>query len=188
MKYIRLSIVMIFIFGLGYPALMTGIAQVFFPHQANGNIVYNDQKQAVGSELIGQSFEDPKYFHGRLSSISYDAASSGSPNYAPSNKEMMMRTEKAAEEWLQKNPEKTKEEVPLDLITNSASGLDPHISPEAALFQVPAVAKATGLSEEQLTNLVNKHTEGRMLGIFGEPRVNVLKLNLELQKLMEEKS
>jgi potassium-transporting ATPase KdpC subunit len=188
MKSIRLAIVMILLFGLGYPALMTGIAQAIFPHQANGSIVYNDENKAVGSELIGQSFQDPRYFHGRISSINYDASASGSPNYAPSNEEMIQRTEQAAEEWLKKNPGKTKEEIPLDLITNSGSGLDPHISPDAALFQVPAVAKATGLSEEQLKKLVNKHTEGRMLGIFGEPRVNVLKLNMELQKLMEEKS
>ena len=188
MKFIRLAIVMILLFGLGYPVVMTGIAQALFPHQANGSIIYNDKKQAVGSELIGQLFQDPKYFHGRISSIHYDAAASGTPNYAPSNKEMIQRTEKAAEEWLKKNPGKTKEEVPLDLITNSGSGLDPHISPAAAFFQVPSVAKATGLSEEQLNNLVKKHIEGRVLGIFGEPRVNVLKLNMELQKMIQNKS
>ncbi|WP_339172526.1 potassium-transporting ATPase subunit KdpC [Anoxybacillus sp. FSL W8-1294] len=188
MKCIRLAIVMILLFGLGYPAFMTGIAQTLFPHQANGSIVYNDENKAVGSELIGQSFQDPRYFHGRISSINFDAAASGTPNYAPSNKEMIQRTERAAEEWLKKNPGKTKEEVPLDLITNSGSGLDPHISPAAAFFQVPSVAKATGLSEEQLNNLVKKHIEGRMLGIFGEPRVNVLKLNMELQKMIQNKS
>jgi potassium-transporting ATPase KdpC subunit len=177
MKSIRLAMVMTLLFGLGYPTFDGRNCTSALPHQANGSIVYSDENKAVGSELIGQSFQDPRYFHGRISSINYDAAASGSPNYAPSNEEMIQRTGRAAEEWLKKNLRKIKEEIPLDLITNSGSGLDPHISLDAALFQVPAVAKATGLSEEQLKKLVNKHIEGRMLGIFGEPRVNVLKLN-----------
>jgi potassium-transporting ATPase KdpC subunit len=185
MKAIRLAVVMVVIFGLGYPLIMTGISQVLFPHQANGSIMYNAQKQAVGSELIGQSFNDPKYFHGRISSINYDAAASGTPNYAPSNEEMIKRTEQAAKQWLKQHPGKSVDDIPLDLITNSGSGLDPHISPEAARFQIPAVSKATGLSEQQLERLVNQHIEGRTLGIFGEPRVNVLKLNMDLQKLIQ---
>lgn len=188
MKAIRLAVVMFLIFGLGYPLVMTGISQVLFPHQANGSIIYNAKKQAVGSELIGQSFQDPKYFHGRISSIHYDASASGTPNYAPSNPEMIKRTEQAAKAWLKQNPGKSVADIPLDLITNSGSGLDPDISPAAARFQIPAVSKATGLSEGQLEQLVNKHIEGRMLGIFGEPRVNVLKLNLDLAQLLKAKA
>jgi potassium-transporting ATPase KdpC subunit len=184
MKAIRLAIVMIVLFGLGYPLVMTGISQVLFPKQANGSIIYNDDGKAVGSELIGQSFTDPKYFHGRISSINYDAAASGTPNYAPSNQEMIKRTEQAAKEWLAKNPGKSIADIPLDLITNSGSGLDPDISPAAARFQIPAVSKATGISVQQLEQLVQKHTEGRILGIFGDPHVNVLALNMDLQKWM----
>lgn len=184
MKAIRLAIVMLVLFGLGYPLVMTGLAQLLFPSQANGSIVYNDKHQAIGSELIGQSFTDPKYFHGRISSINYDAAASGTPNYAPSNKEMIKRTEQAAKAWLSKNPGKSIGDVPLDLITNSGSGLDPDISPEAARFQIPAVAKASGIAPDQLTKLVNQHTTGRFFGIFGNPHVNVLALNLDVQKLI----
>ncbi|WP_028776094.1 potassium-transporting ATPase subunit KdpC [Shimazuella kribbensis] len=184
MKAIRLAIVMVVLFGLGYPLAMTGVSQVLFPKQANGSIVYNDKGKAVGSELIGQSFTNSKYFHGRISSIHYDAASSGTPNYAPSNQEMIKRTEQAAKEWLAKNPEKSIGDIPLDLITNSGSGLDPDISPAAARFQIPAVSKATGVSVQKLEQLVKKHTEGRVLGIFGDPHVNVLALNMDLQKWM----
>ncbi|MDQ0418160.1 K+-transporting ATPase ATPase C chain [Croceifilum oryzae] len=188
MKGIRLAVVMIVVLGLGYPLAMTGISQLIFPHQANGSMVYNDQKQAIGSELIGQSFEGPQYFHGRISSIKYDGAASGTPNYAPSNEEMIKRTKEEADKWLAQNPGKSVGDVPLDLITNSGSGLDPHISPEAARFQIPAVAKATGLSNQQLEDLLKKHVEGRALGVFGEPRVNVFKLNLDLHKLIQAKA
>jgi potassium-transporting ATPase KdpC subunit len=184
MKAIRLAIVMIVLFGLGYPLVMTGISQVLFPKQANGSIIYNDDGKAIGSELIGQSFTDPKYFHGRISSINYDASASGTPNYAPSNKDLIKRTEQAAKAWLVKNPGKSVSDVPLDLITNSGSGLDPDISPAAARFQIPAVSKATGISTQQLERLVKKHTEGRILGIFGDTHVNVLALNMDLQKWM----
>jgi K+-transporting ATPase ATPase C chain len=187
MKAIRLSVVMIVILGLAYPLVMTGISQVLFPSRANGSIIYNNQHKAIGSELIGQSFTDPKYFHGRISSIDYEAAASGTPNYAPSNQEMIKRTEEAAKAWLKNHPGKSVGDVPLDLITNSGSGLDPHITPEAARFQIPNVFKATGISEQQLNQLVDKHVEGRTLGIFGEPRVNVLALNMDLQKLIPSK-
>nr|WP_233499937.1 potassium-transporting ATPase subunit KdpC [Geobacillus thermoleovorans] len=166
---------------------MTGLAQLLFPHQAKGSIIY-EKGRAIGSELIGQSFQGDSYFHGRPSSIQYDASASGSPNYGPSSKEMMERMEKDAEQWLKKVPGKTKKDIPIDLITNSGSGLDPHISPAAALFQVPMVAKATGLSEQQLTRLVKQHIEGRAMGVFGEPRVNVVRLNMAVQKLVEERS
>lgn len=188
MKAIRLAVIMITILGLGYPLLMTGISQVIFPQQANGSILYNAQKKPIGSELIGQSFQNPKYFQGRISSIQYDASGSGTPNYAPYNQEMIKRTEKAAKEWLKQNPGKSVGDIPLDLITNSGSGLDPHISPEAARFQIPSVMKATGLTEQQLKQLINQHVEGRMLGIFGEPRINVLQLNMGLQKLVQSKA
>lgn len=181
MKALRLSLILVVLFGLGYPLVTVGLSQLLFSSQANGSIIYNDQKQAIGSELIGQSFQDPKYFHGRISSVEYDGASSGSKNYAPSNKEMIERTQKAAAEYLKQHPGATLQDVPMDLITNSGSGLDPHITPEAAQFQIPRVAQATKLSEDDLRKLVTKHTEGRSLGIFGEPRVNVLKLNTDLQ-------
>ncbi|WJQ15460.1 potassium-transporting ATPase subunit KdpC [Geobacillus stearothermophilus] len=187
MRNIRLALFMIVLLGLGYPAAMTGLAQLVFPHQANGSIIYENGKP-VASELIGQSFQRDGYFHGRPSSIQYDASASGSPNYGPSSKEMMERMEKDAEQWLKKVPGKTKKDIPIDLITNSGSGLDPHISPAAALFQVPMVAKATGLSEQQLTRLVKQHIEGRAMGVFGEPRVNVVRLNMAVQKLVEERS
>ncbi|BBW97796.1 potassium-transporting ATPase subunit KdpC [Geobacillus icigianus] len=187
MRAIRFALLMIVLFGLGYPAAMTGLAQLIFPHQANGSIIYENGKP-VASELIGQPFQRDGYFHGRPSSIQYDASASGSPNYGPSNKELAERMKKDAEQWLNKVPGKEKNEIPIDLITNSGSGLDPHISPAAALFQVPMVAKATGLSEQRLTRLVKEHIEGRALGVFGEPRVNVVRLNMAVQKLVEERS
>jgi potassium-transporting ATPase KdpC subunit len=179
--------------GLVYPLVMTGIAQVAFPYQANGSMIERDGK-VVGSALIGQDFESDKYFHGRLSATTapdpkdptktvpapYNAANSGGSNLGPSNKALVDRVKGDLEKLQKENPGAP---VPIDLVTSSASGLDPDISPQAALFQVPRVAKARNLPEERVHQLVEDNTEGRLFGLLGEPRVNVLKLNLALDHL-----
>jgi K+-transporting ATPase ATPase C chain len=164
--------------GVIYPLAVTGIAQVIFPRQANGSIIVVDGK-AVGSELIGQQFDDPKYFWGRPSATNYNAAASSGSNYGPMNPALMdmvqarMDALKAAEP---SNPLP----IPVDLVTASGSGLDSHISVAAALYQVNRVASARGWGEAEVKSLVEKCTEGRQFGFLGEPRVNVLKLNLAL--------
>lgn len=177
---IRISFVIMILCGLIYPAVITGLAQVVMPEQADGSLIYNEDNQVIGSKIIGQNFTEPKYFHGRVSSIENDAAGSGSKNYAPSNEEMIQRTKDSVEAWKKENPNTPIHEVPMDLITNSGSGLDPHISPEAVYAQVNRISKETKLSDEDLKKLIESHTEGRELGIFGEKRVNVLMLNLDL--------
>jgi K+-transporting ATPase ATPase C chain len=178
--------------GLGYPLAMTGIAEVIFPYQAQGSLIERDG-HVVGSELIGQVFTSDKYFHGRPSATTapdpndstktvaapYNAANSGGSNYGPSNKALIDRVQGDIDTLKKENPSAT---VPIDLVTTSASGLDPHISPDAALFQVPRVAKTRNLSEDRVRQLVAEHTEGRLFGLLGEPRVNVLELNLALDK------
>jgi len=179
--------------GLVYPLAMTGIAVLLFPHQAQGSLVERDGK-IVGSELIGQAFTGDKYFHGRPSATNtpdpndatktvpapYNAANSGGSNLGPSNKALIDRVQGDIDALKKENPS---EPVPADLVTTSASGLDLHISPEAALFQVPRIAKARNLSEDRIRQLVEEHTEGRFLGVLGEPRVNVLLLNLALDRI-----
>jgi K+-transporting ATPase ATPase C chain len=179
--------------GLIYPLAMTGIAQVLFPRQAQGSLIERDGK-VVGSELIGQVFESDKYFHGRPSATTapdpndptktmpapYNAANSGASNLGPSNKALIDRVQADIDKLKQENPSMP---VPIDLVTTSASGLDPHISPEAALFQVPRIAKARNLPEDRIRQLVADQSEGRFLGLLGEPRVNVLLLNLALDQL-----
>jgi K+-transporting ATPase ATPase C chain len=179
--------------GLVYPLAMTGIAVLLFPHQAQGSLVERDGK-IVGSELIGQAFTGDKYFHGRPSATNtpdpndatktvpapYNAANSGGSNLGPSNKALIDRVQGDIDALKKENPS---EPVPADLVTTSASGLDPHISPEAALFQVPRIAKARNLSEDRIRQLVEERTEGRFLGVLGEPRVNVLLLNLALDRI-----
>jgi K+-transporting ATPase ATPase C chain len=179
--------------GLVYPLAITGIAQVIFPHQANGSLVERDGK-VIGSELIGQNFTSDKYFHGRPSATTapdpkdasktiaapYNAANSGASNLGPSNKALVDRVKGDIATLQKENPGKA---VPIDLVTTSGSGLDPDISPEAALFQVPRVAKARNLPEDRLRQLVEDKTEGRWFGILGEPRVNVLQLNLAIDRL-----
>jgi potassium-transporting ATPase KdpC subunit len=179
--------------GLVYPLVMTGIAQVAFPYQANGSMIEHDGK-VVGSALIGQDFESDKYFHGRLSATTapdpkdpsktvpapYNAANSGASNLGPSNKALVDRVKDDMAKLQKENPGTP---VPEDLVTTSASGLDPDISPEAALFQVPRVAKARNLPEERVRQLVEDNTERRLFGLLGEPRLNVLKLNLALDRL-----
>jgi potassium-transporting ATPase KdpC subunit len=179
--------------GLVYPLVMTGIAQVVFPYQANGSMIEHDGK-VVGSALIGQDFASDKYFHGRPSATTapdpkdptktvpapYNAANSGGSNLGPSNKALVDRVKGDLAKLQKENPGTP---VPADLVTTSGSGLDPDISPAAALFQVPRVAKARNLPEERVRQLVEDNAEGRLFGLLGEPRVNVLKLNLALDHL-----
>lgn len=164
-----------------YNLAVWAVAQAAAPDQANGSLIKNAEGQVVGSELIGQNFTEPGYFHGRVSSIDYDANASGSPNYAPSNPELKKRAEESLAAWKAENPEVPVSEVPIDLITNSGSGLDPQISPQAAEVQVPRVSQTTGISEDELRKMISDNTQGRSLGLFGEPAVNVLELNLDVQ-------
>jgi K+-transporting ATPase ATPase C chain len=176
--------------GLIYPLVVTGVAQAVFPRQANGSLITR-KGQAIGSELIGQSFDDPKYFWGRLSATSpypynaFDAqtltGSSGS-NYGPLNPALTDAVKARIQALKAADPGNTAP-IPVDLVTASGSGLDPDISPAAALYQVPRVARARGLSQEMVRQLVDQHIEGRQLEILGEPRVNVLELNLALDAL-----
>ncbi|PEY30099.1 potassium-transporting ATPase subunit C [Bacillus cereus] len=182
---IRVTFTFLVLCGLVYPLLVTGIAQAVMKDNADGSLIYNEKNEVVGSKLIGQNFKDPRYFHGRVSSIEYKAEASGSNNYAPSNPDLVKRVEKSVVDWKEKNPSVPVTEVPMDLVTNSGSGLDPDISPEAAYVQVDRISKLTNISKEKLNQLIKDQTEGAALGLFGEDRVNVLKLNLELQKLMK---
>jgi K+-transporting ATPase ATPase C chain len=170
--------------GVIYPLAVTGIAQALFHHQANGSLI-SDNGETIGSELIGQPFSDPRYFWGRLSAtaqIPYDAAASSGSNYGSSNPALLEAIQARIDALKAVDPENN-QPIPVDLVTSSASGLDPDISMAAALYQVPRVARNRGLSEEQVTALVHRFTEGRQFGILGEPRVNVLKLNLALDEV-----
>ena len=167
--------------GVIYPLAVTGIVQALFRHQANGSLI-SDNGETVGSELIGQPFSDPRYFWGRLSATGYDAADSSGSNYGPTNPALLEAIQARIDALKVVDPD-NQEPIPVDLVTSSASGLDPDISPAAAQYQVPRVSRYRGLSEEQVSALVGRFSEGRQFGILGEPRVNVLKLNLALDEL-----
>lgn len=176
---IRFSLVFMLLTGLIYPLSVTGAAQVLFPHQANGSLIEKDG-QVIGSELIGQAWTDPAYFHGRVSTVNYDASATGGANAGPTDQSLQDRVKASVEAWEQANPGVP---VPPELVTNSGSGIDPHISPEAAKAQAPRVAKGTGIPEAKLLVLIDEKTESKVLGVLGEPRVNVLALNLALEEL-----
>jgi potassium-transporting ATPase KdpC subunit len=194
--------VLLLICGIIYPLGMTGISQLLFHKQANGSIIEYNGKP-VGSELLGQAFYDTRFFHGRVSAYNYNTytkkdtipdktgktvytgVSSGSANLAPSNPALVERVKKDINEFLKAHPEVKKEDIPIDLLTSSGSGLDPDISPEAAKIQIPAISKATGISQADLDKVIADNTEVRTLGVFGEPRVNILKENLEIAKILK---
>jgi K+-transporting ATPase ATPase C chain len=179
---IRFTLVTAILLGIGYPLVVTGIAAVIFPHKAAGSLIQLQDGTVIGSELLAQSFTSDKYFHPRPSAAGngYDATASGGSNLAQSSKTLVDRIQGSIDKLSAENPGKP---VPIDLVTTSGSGLDPDITPDAAYFQAPRVAKARGISEDRIHQLIEQHIAKRQLGIFGEPRVNVLVLNLDLDKL-----
>jgi potassium-transporting ATPase KdpC subunit len=177
--------VFILITGLAYPLFMTGVAQIVFPSQANGSLVIGPDGSPIGSALIGQDFSEPKYFWGRLSATAekpYNSATSGGSNFSVLNDGLTEAAQARIDALKAADPDNPLP-IPVDLVTASGSGLDPHISPASAIYQVARVAKARGLTSEKVTELVRHHTEQPFLGIIGEPRVNVLLLNLALDEL-----
>ncbi len=167
--------------GIIYPLAVTGIAQALFHHKANGSLI-KENGETVGSELIGQPFSDPRYFWGRLSAAEYDASASSGSNLGPINPALQEEIQARIDALKAVDPD-NQEPIPVDLVTSSGSGLDPHISIAAAQYQVPRVARYRGVSEDEVSALVDRFTGGRQFGILGEPRVNVLKLNMALDQM-----
>lgn len=199
---LTITLVLMLVCGLGYPLLMNGLSAVLFPEQANGNLITVDGK-AVGSENVGQEFTKAYFMKGRPSAVHYNTytvnqdgqkvyldgstfagPASGSSNYGPSNPALAQRVEKDMEAFLAANPDVKREDIPTDLLTASGSGLDPHISPRSAAIQLPAIAKASGLSMETLEQIVKDNTTKKLLGIFGEEIVNVLGVNVDIAQAM----
>lgn len=188
------TLVLMLICGLIFPVVLTGLGSLLFPHQAGGSLIKVDGK-VVGSEHVGQKFTEEYFMKGRPSAVGYNTyetkedakkagPASGSQNMAPSNPELVARVEKDMKAFLRDNPDVNIEKIPTDLLTASGSGLDPDISPESAEIQIPAISKAAGISEDKLKKIVEKNTEGKLLGIFGAETVNVLGVNLEIAKEM----
>ena len=187
---IRFTLVTAVLLGIGYPLFVTGVAAVIFPHKAAGSLIKLQDGTVIGSALLAQSFTSDKYFHPRPSASAYSDSSdfaansttspSGGSNLAQSSKALVDRIQGSIDKLAQENPGKP---VPIDLVTTSASGLDPDITPDAAFFQAPRVAKARGIAEDRMRQLIQQHVTGRQLRLLGEPRVNVLDLNLDLDKI-----
>jgi potassium-transporting ATPase KdpC subunit len=181
---LRATLVTLVVTGLAYPLVVTGLAQVLFPGKANGSLISDDQDKVVGSELIGQAFTNPGYFQPRPSAAGdkgFDATASGGSNFGATSAKLRDRVNQDAARLEKENPD-APGPIPVELVTTSASGLDPHLSPEAALWQVPRVAKARKVARDRVRTVVLDHVEGRDLGFLGEPRVNVLRLNLALDR------
>jgi K+-transporting ATPase ATPase C chain len=182
---VRMTIVLTVLTGVIYPIAMVGLAHLLFPAQADGSLIAKGGS-AVGSRLIGQNFSSPRYFHPRPSAAGdkgYDASNSGGSNLGPTNKALIEGVRTRLSTLVEQNPGLVASQVPIDMVTASGSGLDPNISPDGAEIQIARIAKARGISEDAVRNLVREHTESRQLGILGEPRVNVLELNLALDAL-----
>jgi potassium-transporting ATPase KdpC subunit len=180
---LRINIFLTIVFGVVYPLVITGISQLAFPHKANGSLIVSDGK-TIGSELIGQNFTRPEYFQPRPSAAGndgYDPTASGGSNFGPTNQKLIDRVKGSIEKFRKENPD-YQGPIPADLVTASASGLDPHLSPDSAKAQAPRVAKARGARLDQVQQLIAQFTEMPSLGLLGEPRVNVLKLNLALDQ------
>lgn len=195
-KAVLISVILLVICGLGYPLLLTGISQVIFPHQANGSLIEIDG-QPIGSELIGQDFTEDYFMKCRPSAVGYNTytqeqlengeyggVGSGSNNFAPTNPDLVARVEADMAVFLAKNPQLTEKDIPTDLLTASGSGMDPHITPESASVQLAQLSKASGISMERLNEIVADHTQGKAFGIFGENRVNVLGVNIDIAQEM----
>ena len=197
-----MALILLLLCGFVFPVLLTGLSSILFPSQAGGSLVYADG-QAVGAATVGQDFAEPYFMKGRPSACGYNTyyldeqgnphyndgsefagLRTGSDNYAPSNPALMARVEADIEAFLAANPDVKREEIPADLMTASGSGLDPHITPESARIQIPALAAASGLSEEELEQIVENNTQGKLFGIFGEETVNVLGVNLDIAQAM----